>query len=173
MNSNPLERQVSGCHYSMQPIQPVEYATANGFGYCESLALRYITRHRRKGGAEDLHKAIHCLQMLIELEYTSKQQPAAKREPTELDKPFNPDKPVAQPPTLLHVFREAFDRHELTTERHTIGDLIDSLHFDSNPAAICEVNKYLFAEPTLTRSTKLGPFFSFIAEGPECTSCGG
>jgi hypothetical protein len=42
---------------------------ANGFGYCESLALRYITRHKKKNGRQDIEKAIHCLQLLIEMEY--------------------------------------------------------------------------------------------------------
>lgn len=63
------ETQVGGSHYRDCAIQPVEYAMANGFNYCESLALRYLTRHRRKNGAEDLRKAIHCIELLIEHEY--------------------------------------------------------------------------------------------------------
>lgn len=61
--------QVGGSHYCDRSIQPVDYAMANGFNYCESLALRYLTRHRRKNGAEDLRKAIHCIELLIEQEY--------------------------------------------------------------------------------------------------------
>lgn len=171
--SNPLDRQVNdNDYYSGKAIQPVQYATANGFGYCESLALKYLTRHRQKNGAEDLHKAIHCLEMLIELEYTQAEKPAAKREPTELEKPFNPD---SQPPTrtLLHTIQECKDRHELDSERHTVGDLLDAIAFDSNAAALTEIQKYLFAHQHLSRSTKLGPFFSVMTEGPECKSCGG
>jgi|SRR5690554_4741802 hypothetical protein len=63
------DRQVAGSHYREATIQPYEYAMANGFGYCESLALRYLTRHRRKNGAEDLRKAVHCIELLIEAEY--------------------------------------------------------------------------------------------------------
>lgn len=61
--------QVGGSHYTACAIQPCEYAMANGFNYCESFALKYLTRHRRKNGAEDLRKAVHCIELLIEAEY--------------------------------------------------------------------------------------------------------
>ncbi|MGA9855312.1 MAG: DUF3310 domain-containing protein [Gammaproteobacteria bacterium] len=67
-----LRGQVGGSHYATLKIQPVEYATANRLGYCEGLCLKYITRHRAKNGAEDIRKAIHCLELLLELEYTKK-----------------------------------------------------------------------------------------------------
>lgn len=62
-------RQVGGGHYVRCDIQPVEYALANKFNYCESFALKYLTRHRHKNGIEDLRKAIHCIELLIEAEY--------------------------------------------------------------------------------------------------------
>jgi hypothetical protein len=37
--------------------------------YCESSVVRYVTRHREKNGREDIEKAIHCLQLLLEIEY--------------------------------------------------------------------------------------------------------
>lgn len=61
--------QIGGDHYTSCGIQPADYAIANGFNYYESFALKYITRHRKKNGAEDLRKAIHCLQLLLEQEY--------------------------------------------------------------------------------------------------------
>lgn len=66
------DTQVGGSHYAGRNIQPVEYATANGFGYCESMALKYITRHRQKNGRQDIEKAIHCLQLLLEIAYPNK-----------------------------------------------------------------------------------------------------
>jgi hypothetical protein len=42
----------------------------NNLTFCEGNALKYITRHRRKGdGAKDIHKAIHYLEMILEMEY--------------------------------------------------------------------------------------------------------
>jgi len=67
---NPLKKQVGGGHYKELPIQPVEYCQKNGLLYCESIAIRYISRHRYKGGLQDIKKAIHCLELLIQLEYT-------------------------------------------------------------------------------------------------------
>lgn len=61
--------QVGGNHYSRLSIQPMEYALANNFNYCESLVLRYLSRHRRKAGREDIEKAIHCLELLMDHEY--------------------------------------------------------------------------------------------------------
>lgn len=58
--------QVGGTHYTKLAIQPFEYANANNMGPCEFTALGYITRWKDKGGLEDLKKAVHALQWLIE-----------------------------------------------------------------------------------------------------------
>lgn len=64
-----LTRQEGGNHYSKYRIQPVEYAMANNLNYCQANAIKYTTRYKDKGGREDLLKAIHNLEILIELEY--------------------------------------------------------------------------------------------------------
>lgn len=66
---DPLDSQVGGSHYKSYKIQPIEYAMANNLSYCQANAIKYITRYRDKGGAEDLHKAIHNIQILLKLEY--------------------------------------------------------------------------------------------------------
>ncbi len=63
-----LDTQVGGDHYKELQIQPVEYIHANGIGFCEGCAIKYLTRWRSKGGIEDLHKAKHFIDMLIQLE---------------------------------------------------------------------------------------------------------
>lgn len=68
----PLNSQVGGSHYNRYKIQPIEFAMANGLDYCQANAIKYITRFRDKGGKEDLEKAIHNIQILIELEYDQK-----------------------------------------------------------------------------------------------------
>jgi hypothetical protein len=50
-------------------IQPAEYTTKNGIGHLAGDAIAYISRYRAKNGKEDLQKAIHSIQLLIELEY--------------------------------------------------------------------------------------------------------
>lgn len=61
------DKQVGGSHYQL-PIQPIEYILANGLGYCEANVVKYVSRWRNKGGIQDLKKAIHYLEMLIEQE---------------------------------------------------------------------------------------------------------
>lgn len=68
MTSKPLDTQVGGDHYKKYKIQPVEYAMANGLNYCQANAIKYVTRYKDKNGIEDLKKAIHNIQILIELE---------------------------------------------------------------------------------------------------------
>ena len=63
-----LEVQVSGNHYKDCQIQPVEYIHANGLGYFEGNVLKYLTRWKKKNGIEDLKKARHYIDLLIELE---------------------------------------------------------------------------------------------------------
>lgn len=67
-SSTPLDKQVGGNHYKQYKIQPVEYAMANKLNYCQANAIKYVTRYKDKGGIEDLKKAIHNLEILIELE---------------------------------------------------------------------------------------------------------
>lgn len=67
-----LKEQIGGSHYKEMAMQPVEFCQSNGLGYCESLVIRYVCRHRRKNGAEDIRKAIHSLQLLLQIEYPEK-----------------------------------------------------------------------------------------------------
>ena len=63
-----LDKQVGGDHYSKLAIQPVEYINANKLGYLAGNVVKYITRYKDKNGLQDLQKAKHYVQMLIELE---------------------------------------------------------------------------------------------------------
>lgn len=64
-----LEKQEGGSHYKSLPIQPVEFCQRNGLGYCESSVIKYVCRHRVKNKEEDIRKAIHFLELLLEIEY--------------------------------------------------------------------------------------------------------
>ena len=66
---NPLETQIGGDHYKKFKIQPVEFIVKNKLGYIEGCIVKYICRHRHKGGKEDLLKARHYIDLLIQLEY--------------------------------------------------------------------------------------------------------
>jgi hypothetical protein len=63
-----IDRQEGGDHYKL-PIQPIDFIYENNLGYIEGNVIKYVTRHRAKNGAEDLLKAIHYLELLIEKEY--------------------------------------------------------------------------------------------------------
>lgn len=63
-----LQQQEGGKHYKDMKIQPVEYIHANGLGFVEGCVVKYVSRWRSKGGLEDLRKARHFLDLLIELE---------------------------------------------------------------------------------------------------------
>jgi hypothetical protein len=63
-----LDKQEGGDHYKTA-IQPVEFIHANKLGFIEGNVVKYVTRHRNKNGAEDIKKAIHYLELLLDLEY--------------------------------------------------------------------------------------------------------
>lgn len=67
--STALASQVAGDHYKQFAIQPVEFVHVNGIGYVEGSAIKYLCRHRLKGGGADIRKAIHFCELLLELEY--------------------------------------------------------------------------------------------------------
>jgi hypothetical protein len=68
MSDSALKVQVGGDHYSKLGIQPVEYIMKNNIPFVEGSVIKYVTRWRSKNGVEDLKKAVHFLQILIEAE---------------------------------------------------------------------------------------------------------
>lgn len=64
-----LDRQIGGDHYRSCAIQPVQFIEANRLGFCEWNVVKYVTRHRAKGGAADLRKARHYIDLLLEMVY--------------------------------------------------------------------------------------------------------
>ncbi len=66
-----LDVQIGGTHYRQGGIQPVQYIEANKLGYLEGVVVKRVTRHNQPGGKgrEDIEKAIHELQLLLELRY--------------------------------------------------------------------------------------------------------
>ena len=66
---NSLEEQVGGKHYRSMKIQPAEFINENKLLFAEGNAIKYIIRHRDKGKKQDLLKAIHFIEMIIERDY--------------------------------------------------------------------------------------------------------
>ena len=64
-----LRQQEGGDHYRKYAIQPVEYSIANKLSFCAGNVVKYVTRYRDKNGAEDIRKAIHYLNLILEFEY--------------------------------------------------------------------------------------------------------
>jgi hypothetical protein len=69
VNPNPLTTQEGGRHYKNMAIQPIEFIHKNNIPYLEGCAIKYLCRHREKGGLLDLKKAKHYIDCIIELEY--------------------------------------------------------------------------------------------------------
>ena len=83
MPLTPLKKQEGGQHYKQLAIQPIEYGQKNHLGACEYSVVKYVTRHKDKGKAEDVKKALHFCQLLLEIEYGIKST-------VEYDEPENP-----------------------------------------------------------------------------------
>ena len=64
-----LDTQVGGNHYKDLKIQPVEYTVQNNLGYLEGNVIKYVTRHEKKNGLEDIQKAIHYLELIKKYKY--------------------------------------------------------------------------------------------------------
>jgi hypothetical protein len=61
------QEQIGGRHYINKNIQPWDYIVANELGYLEGCIVKYVTRYKEKGGVDDLYKASHYLDKLIEV----------------------------------------------------------------------------------------------------------
>lgn len=60
--------QIGGDHYKSKGIQPWDYIAANDLDYFQGNVIKYVTRFREKNGIQDLEKAQHYLQKLIDIE---------------------------------------------------------------------------------------------------------
>ena len=65
-----LEKQVGGKHYKNMKIQPAHFINENKLLFAEGNAIKYICRHQSKGKEEDVKKAIHYLEMILERDYS-------------------------------------------------------------------------------------------------------
>ena len=63
------DKQIGGTHYRKMKIQPSKFVIENKLLFPEGNVIKYICRHPYKGGKEDLLKAIHFIEMIIERDY--------------------------------------------------------------------------------------------------------
>ena len=70
---NPYDKQIGGTHYQNFKIQPSKFVIENELLYPEGCVIKYILRHRLKGKKQDLEKAIHFIEMIIERDYATKE----------------------------------------------------------------------------------------------------
>jgi hypothetical protein len=61
-----FKKQVGGSHYKNYKIQPVEFIIKNNIGFVEGNIIKYILRFKEKGGVQDLEKAKHYIELLID-----------------------------------------------------------------------------------------------------------
>ena len=64
------DKQIGGTHYRKMKIQPSAFINQNKLLFAEGNAIKYICRHTHKGGKEDLLKAMHFIEMIIERDYS-------------------------------------------------------------------------------------------------------
>jgi len=73
MTNKIFFQQIGGSHYKKYKIQPSKFINDNKILFAEGCAIKYICRHQDKDKKQDILKAIHFLQMIIERDYDSKQ----------------------------------------------------------------------------------------------------
>jgi hypothetical protein len=56
-------------HYAKHKIDPWIFCLENELDFATGNVIKYVVRHKDKNGAEDLDKAIRCLQMMKEFYY--------------------------------------------------------------------------------------------------------
>tara|TARA_R110000751_G_scaffold108719_1_gene205414 strand:- start:129 stop:431 length:303 start_codon:yes stop_codon:yes gene_type:complete len=68
-----FDKQIGGTHYKDMAIQPLEFIERNDLGYAVGNVIKYVCRWRKDSGngIEDLKKAKHYIDLIIELELDS------------------------------------------------------------------------------------------------------
>ena len=86
------DKQIGGSHYQNFKIQPSKFVIENELLYPEGCVIKYILRHRLKGKREDLKKAIHFIEMIIERDYPKDFLEEAEKEKKELEESYQESK---------------------------------------------------------------------------------
>ena len=63
------KKQIGGSHYKNMKIQPSKFINDNKLLFAEGNAIKYICRHKQKGERQDLEKAKHYIDMILERDY--------------------------------------------------------------------------------------------------------
>lgn len=79
MTNSIFFKQIGGSHYKKFTIQPSKFINDNELLFAEGNAIKYLCRHRDKGGKQDLEKAIHYIEMIIERDYGIKKETVSER----------------------------------------------------------------------------------------------
>ena len=66
---NPYDKQIAGSHYQGFKIQPSKFVIENNMLFPEGCVIKYIGRHQSKGKRQNIEKAIHYLEMILERDY--------------------------------------------------------------------------------------------------------
>lgn len=98
--TNVNDIQHGGTHYEGKAIQPWDYIASNNIGFLDGNAIKYLSRWRERGGIEDLKKAEHYIDKLIEIEQAL---PMVEQAP-----------PTVEPPTLEQL---AWAREAMCAQR--------------------------------------------------------
>lgn len=67
--SSAWDTQVGGYHYKQFKIQPMQFALENKLDAAQQNVIKYIMRHSFKNGKQDLEKAKHYIDLMIEFYY--------------------------------------------------------------------------------------------------------
>ena len=68
------KKQIGGNHYKKYKLQPSRFVTENKLLYPEGCIIKYVIRHQDKGGKQDLEKAKHMIDMIIERDYEDEKE---------------------------------------------------------------------------------------------------
>ena len=69
------KKQIGGKHYLKYKVQPSKFVVENKLLYPEGCVIKYVIRHQDKGGKQDLEKAKHMIDMIIERDYNKEEEP--------------------------------------------------------------------------------------------------
>ena len=73
-NMSAYKKQIGGKHYLKYKIQPSKFVVENKLLYPEGNVIKYVLRHQDKGGKQDLEKAKHMIDMIIERDYGNEKE---------------------------------------------------------------------------------------------------
>jgi hypothetical protein len=125
MTKKANDTQVGGDHYRKKPIQHWDFVGTNQHSYLGGQVSKYLCRWKDKNGVQDVDKAVHFLDKLIEVMHQAEIHPIPVHEFLEAQETGHLESSIIM---AVHAYEETGDVSYLLVAKEAAAELQRQAH---------------------------------------------